>query len=50
MISYRRAAPGLPQMPVIEQHKPGAVITDIRMLPTGRDEGIQAAARPQLGR
>ncbi len=41
----------LPQMPaVIEQHEPGAVITDIRMPPTGRDEGIQAAARLQPGR
>jgi hypothetical protein len=35
---------------VIEQHKPGAVITGIRKPPTGRDEGIQAAARLQPGR
>ena len=44
MISYRRAASGLPEMPAVTgQHKPGAVITGIRMPPTGRDEGIQAA-------
>jgi len=29
---------------VIEQHKPEAQITDIRIPPTGREEGSQAAA------
>jgi hypothetical protein len=44
MISYRRAAPGLPELPAFtEQHESGAEITGIRM-PPGRDEGIQAAA------
>jgi hypothetical protein len=38
-------ARGLPEMlTVIEQHKPEAQITDICMPPTGRDDGIQAAA------
>ena len=38
-------ARGLPEiLTVIEQHKPEAQITDIRIPPTGRDEGIQAAA------
>ena len=45
MISYRRAASSPPEMlAVIEQHEPGAVITNTRMPPTGRDEDIQAAA------
>ena len=44
--------PGL--LDVIERCEPDVVITDIRMPPTGRDEGIQAAAwlrehRPQVG-
>jgi hypothetical protein len=44
MISYRRGR-SLPEMlTVIEQHKPEAQITDIRIPPTGHDEGIQAAA------
>src|ERR1700744_2088084 len=39
---------------VIERCEPDVVITDIRMPPTGRDEGIQAAAwlrepRPKVG-
>src|ERR1700733_10844494 len=39
---------------VIERCEPDVVITDIRMPPTGRDEGIQAAAwlrehRPEVG-
>jgi len=35
----------LPQLfEVIERCAPDVVITDIRMPPTGRDEGIQAAA------
>ncbi len=48
-------ASDLPELlAVIEQHEPDVVITDIRMPPTGRDEGIQAAAwlrdhRPQVG-
>jgi CheY-like chemotaxis protein len=51
MISYRRAASGPPQMlTVVEQHEPGPVITDIRMPPTGRDGGTQAAACLQPGR
>jgi DNA-binding NarL/FixJ family response regulator len=29
----------------IEEHRPDVVITDIRMPPTGTDEGLQAAAR-----
>jgi DNA-binding NarL/FixJ family response regulator len=38
----------------IEQHHPDVVLTDIRMPPTGTDEGLQAAARlressPQTG-
>src|ERR1700735_173185 len=49
------AAADLPQLvAVIERCEPHVVITDIRMPPTGRDEGIQAAAwlrehRPQVG-
>ena len=44
--------PGL--LAVIEQHEPDVVVTDIRMPPTGKDEGIQAAAwlrehRPGVG-
>jgi DNA-binding NarL/FixJ family response regulator len=44
--------PGL--LALIERSRPDVVITDIRMPPTGRDEGIQAAAwlrehRPQVG-
>jgi DNA-binding NarL/FixJ family response regulator len=44
--------PGL--LAVIEQQEPDVVITDIRMPPTGKDEGIQAAAwlrdhRPAVG-
>ena len=45
----------LPQLfAVIERCEPDVVITDIRMPPTGRDEGIQAAAwlrehRPEVG-
>ena len=48
-------ASDLPQLlALIEQHGPDVVITDIRMPPTGTDEGIQAAAwlrehRPQAG-
>jgi len=48
-------ASDLPELlAVIKQHEPDVVITDIRMPPTGRDEGIQAAAwlrdhRPQVG-
>jgi DNA-binding NarL/FixJ family response regulator len=48
-------ASDLPELlAVIERHEPDVVITDIRMPPTGRDEGIQAAAwlrehRPQVG-
>jgi DNA-binding NarL/FixJ family response regulator len=48
-------ASDLPQLfAVIEQHDPDVVITDIRMPPTSRDEGIQAAAwlrdrRPKVG-
>lgn len=38
----------------VDQHAPDVVLTDIRMPPTGTDEGIQfaermAAARPQVG-
>jgi DNA-binding NarL/FixJ family response regulator len=29
----------------VEEHRPNVVVTDIRMPPTGVDEGIQAAAR-----
>ena len=44
--------PGL--FAVIERCEPDVVITDIRMPPTGRDEGLQAAAwlrehRPEVG-
>jgi DNA-binding NarL/FixJ family response regulator len=48
-------ASDLPELlAVIEQHEPDVVITDIRMPPTSRDEGIQAAAwlrdhRPNVG-
>ena len=35
--------PGL--LEVIDQEKPDVVVTDIRMPPTGTDEGIQAAAQ-----
>lgn len=47
-------ASDLPELlAVIERSRPDVVITDIRMPPTGRDEGIQAAAwlrehRPQV--
>jgi DNA-binding NarL/FixJ family response regulator len=38
-------APDLPQLlALIEQENPDVVVTDIRMPPTGTDEGIQAAA------
>jgi DNA-binding NarL/FixJ family response regulator len=38
-------ASDLPQLlEVIAEHKPDVVVTDIRMPPTGTDEGIQAAA------
>ena len=48
-------APDLPQlMALIEQCDPDVVVTDIRMPPTGTDEGIQAAnwlrqTRPNVG-
>ena len=48
-------ASDLPELyDVIERSDPDVVITDIRMPPTGRDEGIQAAAwlrehRPEVG-
>ena len=48
-------ASDLPELlAVIESSEPDVVITDIRMPPTGRDEGIQAAAwlrehRPKVG-
>src|SRR5438876_3343065 len=48
-------ASDLPELlAVIESSEPDVVITDIRMPPTGRDEGIQAAAwlrehRPRVG-
>ena len=48
-------ASDLPELfAVIEEHGPDVVITDIRMPPTSRDEGIQAAAwlhdhRPKVG-
>jgi DNA-binding NarL/FixJ family response regulator len=48
-------ASDLPQLlAVIEEQLPDVVVTDIRMPPTGTDEGIQAAAwlranRPQVG-
>ena len=48
-------ASDLPELfAVIEEHGPDVVITDIRMPPTRRDEGIQAAAwlhdhRPNVG-
>src|SRR6202041_1965632 len=48
-------ASDLPELfAVIERCEPDVVITDIRMPPTGRDEGIQAAAwlrehRPEGG-
>src|ERR1039457_2207 len=38
-------ASALPELlALVEQHKPDVVVTDIRMPPTGTDEGIQAAA------
>ena len=48
----RSDLPGL--LAVIQQHEPDVVVTDIRMPPTGKDEGIQAAAwlrehRPGVG-
>jgi DNA-binding NarL/FixJ family response regulator len=48
-------APDLPQLlELVDEHRPDVVITDIRMPPTGTDEGIQAAAwlrihHPQIG-
>lgn len=41
-------------MAAVDQHQPDVVVTDIRMPPTGTDEGIQAAiairaANPQIG-
>jgi DNA-binding NarL/FixJ family response regulator len=48
-------ASDLPQLiEIVEQHNPDVVVTDIRMPPTGTDEGIQAAAwarahRPAMG-
>ena len=48
-------ASDLPELlAVIEEQNPDVVVTDIRMPPTGTDEGIQAAAwlrenRPQVG-
>jgi DNA-binding NarL/FixJ family response regulator len=48
-------AADLPQLLAqVEQHVPDVVVTDIRMPPTGKDEGIQAAAwlrthRPDIG-
>jgi DNA-binding NarL/FixJ family response regulator len=41
-------------MEAVEQHEPDVVVTDIRMPPTGTDEGIRAAAdlrttRPKVG-
>jgi len=39
------AASDLPQLlAVIEEKSPDVVVTDIRMPPTGTDEGIRAAA------
>jgi len=49
------AASDLPQLlAVVAEHVPDVVVTDIRMPPTGTDEGIQAAAwirenHPQVG-
>jgi len=44
-------ASDLPELlAVIESSEPDVVITDIRMPPTGRDEGIQAAAWLRLAR
>ena len=49
------AASDLPQLlAVIEEKSPDVVVTDIRMPPTGTDEGVQAAAhlrqhRPDIG-
>ena len=40
--------PGLEH--AIEEHKPSVVITDIRMPPTGTDEGLQAAERLRVER
>ena len=38
-------APDLPQLlALVSEQQPDVVITDIRMPPTGTDEGIQAAA------
>jgi DNA-binding NarL/FixJ family response regulator len=48
-------ASDLPQLiETVEQHKPDVVVTDIRMPPTGTNEGIQAASwarthRPDMG-
>ena len=44
--------PGL--LALVDEHSPDVVVTDIRMPPTGTDEGIQAAAwlrehRPEVG-
>jgi DNA-binding NarL/FixJ family response regulator len=49
------AAGSLPELvKAVERHDPDVVLTDIRMPPTGRDEGIEAAElfardRPELG-
>jgi len=43
-------AADLPQLlALIEQHVPDVVVTDIRMPPTGTDDGIQAAAWLRTG-
>lgn len=52
MVGVASDLPGL--LTAIEEHDPDVVVTDIRMPPTGTDEGIQAAAwlranRPTVG-